>query len=276
MFSLNKPKKLVAVVVPLGTNNKFSPEEKISLKHLEHYLGSYDKFMIAPESLDIQYSGFTVKRFDNRYFGSLRAHVNLVLSEGFYKAFQDYKFILMYHLDALVFSDQLQQWCAMDYDFIGAPWVKHKDAPYYGMPEYEGKVGNGGFALKKVRSFLKVVTSKKYFVDPGAYWDAAHASKPIHLRLMNYPKKIYKQIPFFNCAKHEISGLRHSSEELFLATKAKHYYPDFKIAPLETALKFAFESVPRHCYELNHRSLPFGCHAWNKIDKAFWEPFLLN
>ena len=97
------------------------------------------------------YPGFGIKRFDNKYFGSAKAHTDLLFSPKFYKSFNSYKYILIYHLDSLVFSDQLRQWCELDYDFIGAPWVKHKDTVYAGSM-LEGKVGNGGFALKKVES----------------------------------------------------------------------------------------------------------------------------
>jgi hypothetical protein len=47
------------------------------------------------------------------------------------------------------------------------------------------------------------------------------------------------------------------------------------IAPLEVALRFAFEANPRICYEMNNYEIPFGCHAWEKYDKEFWLPYLL-
>jgi len=48
------------------------------------------------------------------------------------------------------------------------------------------------------------------------------------------------------------------------------------VPEVEEALKFSFGIVPRYCYELNNNELPFGCHAWENYDKAFWEPFLLK
>ena len=67
-------------------------------------------------------------------------------------------------LKELLFSDELEEWCALDYDFIGPPWVKHEDTPYAGMKSYEGKVGNSGFCLKKVSSFQKLLSSKEYAI----------------------------------------------------------------------------------------------------------------
>ena len=72
-----------------------------------------------------------------------------------------------------------------------------------------------------------------------------------------------------------MSKYRHN-EEHFWANRAKHYYPQFKIAPVETALRFAFESVPSYCFEENNRNLPFGCHAWPYYDKDFWKPHLIG
>jgi len=61
------------------------------------------------------------------------------------------------------------------------------------------------------------------------------------------------------------------NEDLFWSDRAKLFYPDFKIAPIDIALKFAFEAHPRCCFERNKNRLPFGCHAWAKWDRAFWE-----
>jgi hypothetical protein len=48
-----------------------------------------------------------------------------MLSIDFYKRFRDYKFILIYQLDAYVFRDELEYWCEQDYDFIGAPLIEN-------------------------------------------------------------------------------------------------------------------------------------------------------
>jgi hypothetical protein len=270
------PSKLVAVVVPRPNRIEFTSDEEISLKHLVHFLGRYDKYLVVPESLKTELPGFMIKRFDNKFFGSIRAHRNLMLSEKFYSSFIEYKYILIYHLDALVFSDQLEEWCHTDFDYIGAPWIKHKDAPYSGNPVYEGKVGNGGFTLKKIDSFLSVLNSKAYTIEPKDHWEKYYASKKGITKLFYLHKKLIKYFLPFNNVKLDIARFTDLSEELFWVTRAKHYYPDFKFAPVETALRFAFESIPRYCYELNNHKLPFGCHGWPKYDRNFWEPYLLR
>ena len=266
-----KTKKQVAVVVPLSNRKELLPEEQISLRHLEHYLGRYDKYMVAPNSLDLHYPGFAVKRFSESYFGSVKAHSRLMLSPAFYEEFSDYKYILTYHLDALVFSDQLLQWCETDLDFVGAPRLANSDRPHV--------VGNGGFALRKVESFLKVLRSKEYAVDPDLYWERFSAGRPAYSQYLNLPRKYLKRLKIFNNIQRDIKLCLEANahhEDIFISEKAVKYYPEFKIAPLEVALRFAFDEVPRVCFEMNNYCLPFGCHAWFKSDREFWEPYLIK
>ncbi len=46
--------KRVAVVVPGYNRAQFTPDEEISFRQLEHFLGAYDKFLIVPQSLEIE------------------------------------------------------------------------------------------------------------------------------------------------------------------------------------------------------------------------------
>lgn len=243
-----KPSKIVAVVVPLSNRAELTSEEKISLAHLRHFLGSHDKYMVAPKTLQIAFDDFSIKRFDDAFFGSAAANGKLMLSSHFYEVFSDYKYILIYHLDALVFSDQLIQWCEANFDYIAPPWIKYDGAPYAGM-NIEGKIGNGGFSLRNVENFLKI---------------------------LNKPKKILPTISrILKGHKEEISGYPYN-EDTFWSLHATEYYPKFSHAPLNTALRFAFECNPKLCFEMNQNNLPFGCHAWHTYDRTFWEPYLLR
>ena len=270
-----QPSRLVAVVVPMSSRVELTPEEEISIRHLLHFLGKYDKYLVVPKTLQVKFPGFGTKRFDDKFFGSAAAHSKLLLSPIFYKAFIDYQFILIYHLDALVFSDQLEQWCEMDFDFIGAPWIKYDGAPYAGMIGFEGKVGNGGFSLRKIKSFLKVMYSPTFYIEPRLSWQKFCDSKFRIVRYLNYLRKILKQRKLRNTARWEMSRYPFN-EEHFWANRAAHYYPDFNIASLDTALQFGFECNPRLCFKKNNFTLPFGCHAWQKYDRSFWDPYLIK
>jgi hypothetical protein len=274
-FSVKTNNKLVAIVVPLSLQNQFSEAEIVSISHLLHYLKKYDKFFIAPPGSTISHPAFKKKYFDLKYFGSAEAHSKLLLSTIFYETFIEYEYILIYHLDALVFSDELSDWCRKGYDYIAAPWIKHEDAPYAGLPEFEGKTGNGGFSLRRVESFLKVLNSSKYFTDPDKYWRRFCKNKSAFKQFINLPRKYLMYLPQINNVKKEIKreGI---IEDMFWSNRGSHYYPGFNIAPMNEALKFSFECVPRYCYEQNNYELPFGCHAWEKYDKEFWMPYLLT
>jgi len=244
----NRTKKQVAIVVPLSTRPELTPDEEISLRHLRHFLGSYDKYMILPESLNVTYNDFTMLPFDNSFFGSIQAHNRLLTSPQFYKAFKDYEYILIYHLDALVLSDQLTEWCERDFDYLAPPWIPYKGSSYEGL-HLENQIGNGGFSLRNVKNFLRVLRAVK---------------RPALTRA--YARRILRR-----AKKAENKG----NEDVFWGIRAKNYIKDFNVADAETALQFAFECNPRLCFEKNNEQLPFGCHAWQRYDRAFWEPHLL-
>ena len=265
------PNNLVAIVVPLSDRPDLTADERISLRHLMHFLGDYPKYLIAPNGMDVQIPGFGIKRFDPKYFGSAQAHKRLVMSRPFFEAFADYEYLLTYHLDALVFSDQLREWCDAGLDYVGAPWLKSVDDPTQGFSQ----VGNSGFSLRNVAAALRVIDSRRYKIHPDEYWERNHADKPWHRRLVNRPRKWAKHLVRLNGARWEMAHYQ-SNDDGFWAKRARHYDPEFRIASIPTALRFAFECAPRYCYEQNRQQLPFGCHAWARYDRAFWEPFLLR
>jgi hypothetical protein len=268
-------KKLCAIAVPLSMRNSLTEDELTSFRHLERHLNRYDRYLVMPESLQMKISGFEGLVFDNKYFGSALAHNKLLLSAHFYDSFRDYEYVLIYHSDALVFSDQLEEWCRKGYDYVAPPWIKHESAPYAGNAEYEGKVGNGGFSLRKIDSFLKVLTSNRLSIGPVAKIISAIRYGKSFRKYTSILKFFLYCHPKYNGVRIELGSYSHN-EDHFWANRASHYYPGFKVAPVDVALEFAFECAPGYCYELNGRNLPFGCHAWNKYDRAFWEPFLIR
>jgi Protein of unknown function (DUF5672) len=261
---------LVAIVVPTSSHAVFSPDEEISLRHLAHFLGKYDRYFASPKGASVAHPRFDVESFPTRYFGSTRAHARLMFSTEFYERFRRYKYILLHHLDSLVLSDHLERWCETDLDLIGAPWLHSEDSPWVDRP----RVGNGGFTLMKIESHLRVLRSTRRAVDPDEYWRSLSAATPSLRRWLHLPRKYLKRLTIFNDVRWETRQWR-GNGDLFWADEAVKYWPDFRIASVEQGLEFAFEAAPRMCFELNHRRLPFGCHAWARYDRAFWEPYLL-
>ena len=263
--------KTVAVVVPRYRRG-LTADEEVSYRHLVHFLGRYDKFFLSPESLPVDDPAFGVVRFADEFFRDTVSYSILLLSKEFYRAFSRYRFILIYQLDALVFSDQLLEWCGRGWDYIGAPWFKSEAAPFVDEP----RVGNGGFSLRRVESFLKVLGSWRFAPELERYGIASAEEAPLKYRIAGRLGLSNQFIKGILRVPQELDVSHGRNEDYFWSFHAAKYYRGFKIAPVEEGLRFAFEVEPRRSYAMNGQRLPFGCHAWCRYDREFWEPFLLK
>jgi hypothetical protein len=263
-----------AVALTLSLRSSYSEAEEIAFRHARKHLGRHDIFVVMPESHKGAYPGMRSLRFPDRFFGSARAHGSLLLSERFYESFADFDYLLVHHLDALALRDNLDDWCAAGYDFIGAPWLICSDTPHITAE----KVGNGGFSLRRVSSFLRVLQSRRYFIEPEEYWRQYAARTTPVVRYLNAPRRVLKHVRAFNDIHWHIRWALRGSvhEDRFWAEYAMHYDPSFRIAPVDVAKRFAFEAAPRACYEQIGRQLPLGAHRWQTFDRAFYEPYLLR
>ena len=260
----------MAVTVPLAGHPELSADEEISLRHLRHYLGAYDRFVIAPQSMDVPHDDFGIVRFADRYFGSANAQTRLMMRPEYYEAFTDYDFILTYQLDALVLSDQLLHWCDAGFDFIGPA--------NHGLSDRLSVVCSGGFSLRRVQRFLDILRSDSYAIDPDEYWQRITADRSALSRLSLLPKRYLKRLKRFNSVQREIGKFlteRVLLEDVFFVENARRFDPTFKLPTVKEAISFAFDETPRVAFELNSNRLPFGAHAWYKQDRQFWEPYLL-
>ena len=62
----------------------------------------------------------------------------------------------------------------------------------------------------------------------------------------------------------------------FWSIEAVKLLPNFKVATVEDGLRFAFEAAPQLCFERANKKIPFGCHAWARYDRDFWEPYIIK
>lgn len=153
-------KEQVAVVVP-AYKSTLNETEQISLSQLFNVLGRYDIYYVVPQRLQAEYlDNALIKRFSDSYFEDIAGYNRLMLSKEFYTRFNKYNFILIYQLDAFVFSDCLLDFCNLGYDYIGAPWLtgmrKRVDDTYVYV-----NVGNGGFSLRNVQSTIHLLDTNK-------------------------------------------------------------------------------------------------------------------
>jgi Protein of unknown function (DUF5672) len=279
------PSRIVAVVTPVA-GFPLSAEEEISLRHLRQYLGAFDRYIIGPKSLPKEFSDFALKRFPARYFTNVYAYNRLMLSESFYQAFGGYEYILIYQLDCLVFSSNLEEWCRKGWDYVGAPWLKNTENPREGF----SGVGNGGLSLRRVSSAIKVLTSRSLVEDSYVLGSKmGERSRRVFERL-NSPslqqifldaKRVLHGLGYHNngrwLSRHAADRAQKSKyhEDHFWSYEAPKIMKQFSVPVPREALKFSFEMAPAYCFAENFRHLPFGCHAWAKYDRQFCGPFLL-
>ena len=102
----------VIVVIP-AYKSELNKYEEISLRAAARHLGKYTTTFIVPSRLDtsrlteiMPYAG--VEEFAPEYFQGIAGYNRLMMSEEFYSRFTGYQYMLIYQLDAYVFSDQLE------------------------------------------------------------------------------------------------------------------------------------------------------------------------
>ena len=201
----------------------------------------------------------SVCTFDDRYFAGIKGYNALMRSRRFYAAFSGFSHILIAQTDTLVLRDELNAWCAQDYAYIGAPWFVGGSQPQQPL-EFMG-VGNGGFSLRRVADFLRVLDGMHRipnFIKSRQRVPTAWAR--LVRRLKHEWVLAYNRAPFFPS----------SNEDFFWGILVPAACPFFRVPGLAAASRFAFEVEPRHLYALNGGQLPFGCHAWERYDRAFW------
>ncbi|MEO5917521.1 MAG: DUF5672 family protein [Luteolibacter sp.] len=270
--------KKVVILIPMSTRAELTPEEEISMRQILHYFGRYEKFLIVPEGMEISFEGFGVMHFPRRFFGSAANHGRMLNTPEFYRHFEDYEFIFFHHLDALAFSDQLEEWCDSDVDYIGPPWINCPDSPWVDRP----RVGNGGFTLLRTQKALEALRSR-HLAEPATFWldlFSYRATPQLADKLERikgiFPLSIVAKRLLKEWSETEDPSPNNRNNDIFWSDLAAYYLPDFKVASVEEGLRFAFEVSPRICLELNGGKMPFGCHAWARYDRAFWEPFIVT
>ena len=245
--------------------------EKISLGRVLNVLKLYDIIFVYPKSLSLNFyldffEGFNFypnfKSFNDDYFNGIAGYNKLMLSYEFYERFAQYDYMLLYQLDAIVFSDQLDYWCDQGYDYIGAPWFEHygENNSKFRMSRY---AGNGGLSLRKVDSTLELLRRAE-----GVQYNPLKEQKFLEKRW--YLKAFFMYLTRRMTLREAIDR-RPLFEDAVISKYLPDYFSDYRVAPPDVASKFAFECYPSYLYKINNDELPFGCHAFLRHEPEFWE-----
>ncbi len=248
-------KNTVVVIIPIHMEEP-TELEKISLQQTLTVLHKYPIVFQAPLHLDTSWyidyckgkAEVSIERFD---WKGHEAYGLLHTSDFYYKRFLKYEYMLTCHLDAFVFRDELDYWCSLGYDYIGSVIYSTKFimkdtflkiVTTFTNPEY---FGNGGFALKKTRTFYKITSRFKLYID-----------------LYHWQRRMRK---------------RGFYDDLFHSTHYPKLSSSFKAAPKHLAEKFGADFVIWNEADLpfsnaDQSSLPFGIHGWIKNQNEYWKP----
>lgn len=136
--------------------------EMIALKQVRKVLKNYDLCFVAPLCLMpvLASEKYPVEYFADTFFENVSTYNQLMLTTEFYERFIEYRYILIYQLDAFVFYDRLSYFCDLDYDYIGSPWI-YPERGMIGEAIRAAYVGNGGLTLRNVCSCIKLLNEKK-------------------------------------------------------------------------------------------------------------------
>lgn len=232
-------KQQVVICIPIS-KQELSAFEKVSLKQLNRVLGKYPRVFIAPESLVFDYLeygvGISVERFPDYLFYNVNSYSSLMLNINFYQRFSKYKYMLIYPTNAFVFSDRLEQFCRMDYDYIGAP-ISRFDSAWHAI---DARVGDGGLSLRKISAAIHILKQ----------WN-----------------NIVMDNPFIDLFKQR--------EELFWGYCGGRKELSFNVPSAKVAAEFAVQANIGHLYrKIQNGWRPFGCCGWDDFHYDFWRKII--
>jgi hypothetical protein len=248
-------KAAVAVVIPIYEVQP-EPNEVTVLHHFLKLYANYPIVFMTQAGLDVELyeraiaqSGHPQARFERFDWKGYQQYIHLLVSADYYARFLEYDYILVAHLDAFAFDADLDRWCSLGYDYIGAVIYNQRFVREYitssrllrllnrwgFLRRYP--VQNGGFSLRKVKSFYR-----------NCRWFAP---------LIQRTSIVY-------------------TEDLFWSMRLPLINPFFRVAPTNVACKFAVELPVTKSPDFDSvasslNDLPMGCHGWKVFGYPFWK-----
>jgi hypothetical protein len=231
--------------------------------------------IVSPKSVDTQayeefLPGATDMKVDDHWMNSIRAYNRMMISPLLYNSLPGYTHMLLHEPDAILLSDQLEDWCAQPYDYIGAPWVNLDHSQYGG--NIDNPHVNGGLSLCNLETMRFVTSSWKRWhslrvrTDLLAGFTHGDWMRVRKALLVIYPggllRGAYLSFPW--------------NWDKFFFSVVPALIPEFRIAPPSVRVSFSWEFGYDICMKINQGRLPFGVHAWAKYDFKFLKSHLLD
>ncbi|MDV4145479.1 DUF5672 family protein [Shimia sp. FJ5] len=266
-----QPHRTCAIIIPIY-RWPLTRMDALSVDKTTQVLCNHDIYMVGPPWLhqvapqSLNGADIHLETFDAAFFRSTKTYNKLLMSPAFFKTFAAYDYMLIAQTDTLTFRDDLEQWCAAGYDYIGAPWIEWVKEPTEPGPfphlRMKG-VGNGGYSLRSIPRALQTLTDFRH--APFTEWGRSRST------LWNLLNKIEHE---YILARTTGPLRTRINEDLFWGKVAPKINQDYRLAPTEDAIRFAFEAAPETLYDLNKQQLPSGCHAFELYNLPFWKSVL--
>lgn len=194
-------KQNAIVLVPVYHGGALVWNEKISFAQVERVFSDETVAFLMPQGLRVSWVKKALARHPSWCIAwvpamcmqSVAAYNRLMLTSSFYRSFLSYAYVLICQLDALPFSNRLEEFCQMGYDYYGAPWQY-----LWSLFDIAGRrvrmtVGNGGFSLRRVAACIDVLEQQEdvvsswtqaedaFFAYAGKYLDHAFRVAPLQV-----------------------------------------------------------------------------------------------
>lgn len=261
---------MINPVVVLIFTHKAEPDawERLAFAQCHKVLGKHPIRLVCPRGMNVSayravVPGVVPDFVDPNWFKTIRHYNLLKVLPWLYRRYARYEYMLTYELDAWVFRDELLDWCAQGWDYIGAPWFAN-----YSQSVPDDKplgVGNSGFSLRNVQSALRALRQR------GRERAILLVKGLIKWRIspVDFVRSFFDAERFYAPFNEYFEA-----DDMFWHFMVAKEYPWFRLPTCEQARPFAFESNPSRLYKENGNKLPFGCHKWQAREPEFWRGFI--
>lgn len=277
---MSRNNKDCIVVIPTHKGD-MTPEEERSFRNTLEVLSEWPIALVIPENASPDYYekmrardglNFQIMIVSSDWLGSLERYNRMASSVDFYKMFEDYKYLLICHLDAWVFRDELQMWIDKGYHYIGAPWFLLRDHSSWVSPGESSiplsrlmypQGGNGGVCLRNIEKTIELLSGHKPKYNPGLF------CKSVWYYLKN---RQYKLLKIY------IRECREAIRDAAAFQKSNNIYEDrmfcmfyslidrnYRVAPASEELFFCTEVYSDEILKTKLKwQLPFAMHNYQK------------
>lgn len=248
--------------------------ETVSLRQLGKIMVGRNIVLVSPKGIDTQIykrliAGAEDLKVEPHWMASIKAYNRMMISPLLYTSLQDYSHMLLHEPDAILLSDDLDFWCAQPFDYIGAPWLRQDDSEF-GASLAAG--ANGGLSLCNLAAMRRVTTS----------WQRWHSWRHVMGDLFEGVRGDTFKLRRGLLAAYPGGLLRGAHRfyatgwDLFFTCVVPPLVPDFRLAPPDVCVRFAWELASFICIRYTDGDLPFGLHAWAKYDFEFLRPYMIG